>query len=214
MASKASGQGSSRGSGSAKKKATKKKTTTKKAAPRKQAGAAKKKAATAAAATKTAPDWDAVRLVYVNTALSYAKVAEQFDLSESAVEKRGERDGWAEQRRNLSEEVGQKAQEAITEQRVKDLEEFNANDLRVAKALRAQVAGAIQAVQDGKRKLSAQDVRALAGAAEVAQRMGRLALGANTDSHTHTGKDGTPLPAPQQVTFYIPDNGRGDNEGA
>jgi len=228
MATKTGGRGSSRGSGSAKKKATKKKTTAKKATASKRTAAskAKKTGAAASAATEQGTDWEAVRLAYVNSSMSLTEVAEKMGASSAAVRKRAEREGWAEQRRELSQEVAEKAQAAITEKRAKELEEFNETDLRVARALRAQVARVIQASQrkgDGKKGedetdaapilLSAQDLRALAGTAEVAQRMGRLALGANTDNHVHTGKDGETLPA-QPVAFYLPDNGRGDNEGA
>jgi GAF domain-containing protein len=131
---------------------------------------------------RTPTDWTPVRLAYVNGQESYAALAARLGLSESAVEKRGEREGWKEERRKQAEAIGATAQEHLSKQRAAELSKFNEDDLKVAKALRAQVAAAIATAQRASRAIAAKDLRSLASALESAQRVGRLALGASTDN--------------------------------
>jgi hypothetical protein len=141
---------------------------------------------------QTPTDWTQVRLAYVNGAESYAALAARLKLSASAVEKRGEREGWTDERRRQADAVGASAQEQLSAQRIADLAKFNEDDIKVAKAIRAQVARAIANAQKEERTIAPKDLRSLASALESAQRVGRLALGASTDNSVVSNRE---LPA-------------------
>lgn len=146
--------------------------------------------------TPTPTTWEAARLHYVNGGDSYILTAKKFGLSATAVEKRGQKDGWPEQRQELLDTITLQAQKRRTAQRLAELEAFDDSDLKVAKAIRAQVAKALTAMQKSSLPCDHKALRNLAAAAEVAQRIGRLALGASTGSQEITGKDGQPLTPP------------------
>lgn len=133
-----------------------------------------------------ATDWDAIRAEYVSGKASIKRLATKHNVSEPGLEKRAGRERWSEARRKMSEAVISDADTKITEAKVSELADFNASDLRMAKAIR-------QKVERMLRKASTpQAVRALANAADTAQKVGRLALGASTENSTVTTKE---LPA-------------------
>jgi len=152
---------------------------------------------------KTIPDWDAIKTEYIGGRMSYASLAEEHGISASAITKRGQREGWRALRLKISEDVGIKAQKSIVNQRAAWLERFNEGDLEIAEAVKAEVEQFIKDARTKEGGITAQEIRALAGAAEAAQKIGRLALGATTDSHEHASKDGKPLvPSPTLTQFY------------
>lgn len=136
-----------------------------------------------------ATNWDAIRTEYVAGKASIKTLAERHGVSESGLEKRAERGKWSEARRNLSESVISGADARIADVRVNELAEFNASDLKIAKALRAQIAIHIRAAQDRKTPMDAGQIRTLTAASEAAQRIGRLALGASTENSAITTKE-------------------------
>ena len=139
-----------------------------------------------------ATNWDAIRTEYIAGKISIKRLAVKHEVSEPALEKRAEREKWSEVKRRMSEKVIAGAEAKIIEVRVDELAEFNASDLRMAKALRAQIAAHIRAAQDSKRPMDANQIRMLTTASEAAQRIGRLALGASTENSSVTTKE---LPA-------------------
>ena len=74
----------------------------------------------------------------------------------------------------------------ITESRTDDLAKFNADDLKMARAIRAKAAQMMQTAT------TPSQLQALAAAVDKAQKVGRLALGASTENNTVTTKE---LPA-------------------
>lgn len=128
-----------------------------------------------------ATNWDAIRTEYVAGIASIRQLAEAQQVSENALEKRAARQKWAEARRNMSEKVLASADAKIIETKVDELAEFNASDLKIAKAMRSQIAGHLRAAQTGAVLLNPMDIATLMRAQEAAQRVGRLALGASTD---------------------------------
>lgn len=120
-------------------------------------------------------DWTAVRLAYVNSSDSYAQLAARFGLTDSAVEKRGEREGWARERRSRSEAVGAAAQAKIDKDRLQEIAEWNAADLRLAKAFRVQIARNLN--NFGASAADPLELKTLLTASEIAQRVARTALG-------------------------------------
>ncbi len=141
-----------------------------------------------------AADWTAIKLAYVNGGMSMRELAQRFDVGAAGLMKSAAKEGWEAERQQNSAKVSNAAQMLINEERPSELAAFNQGDLQLSKALRAMVAKQISsAQQENAPKLSATDLRALAGTAEVAQRMGRLALGANTENVGHAGIAGHPI---------------------
>jgi hypothetical protein len=127
-----------------------------------------------------ATDWNALRVEYVNGSMQYKELAEKHGLKEGTVRQRANREGWAAERNALSRAVTQTAQAKLTEDRTDELTKFNEDDLKMARAIRAKAASMM------RNELSPQDLRALAGAVDTAQKVGRLALGASTENSSVT----------------------------
>lgn len=150
--------------------------------------------------TKTKPDWAAIRTEYVNGTLTVAAIAKKFGVSESSAEKRASREKWKEERQQKSEYVQKEANSVLVTARIAELSKFNEDDLVVARALRSQVAASITKAKNEKRDLGANELRALASAAEASQRIGRLALGASTANNEIAGPNQTPIPVASVTT--------------
>lgn len=130
-----------------------------------------------------ATDWAALKVEYVNSALTYGELAERHGLKAGTVRQRANREGWNDSRNAVSQFVIVTATEQITENRVDELIKFNAEDLATAKAIRNKAIAMMELVE------SPSDLRALAGAVDVAQKVGRLALGASTENNAVTTKE-------------------------
>ena len=133
-----------------------------------------------------AVDWSALRIEYVNSALQYKELAEKHGLKEGTVRQRANRERWGEARNAASRAVTEKAGAVLTTSRADELARFNEDDLKMARAIRAKAARMMS------EDMRPNDLRALAGAVEAAQKVGRLALGASTENSTVTTKE---LPA-------------------
>lgn len=130
-----------------------------------------------------ATDWAALKVEYVNSALSYGELAARHGLKAGTVRQRANRELWTDARNAASQFVTGKATEQITENRVDELIKFNLEDLATAKAIRNKAIAMMELVE------SPSDLRALAGAVDVAQKVGRLALGASTENSAVTTKE-------------------------
>lgn len=106
--------------------------------------------------------------------MQYKELADRHGLKEATVRKRANREGWQAERHALSRSVTEKATATLTTDRVSELEKFNADDLRIARAIREKAERMMASAE------TPADLRALAGAVDVAQKVGRLALGATT----------------------------------
>lgn len=127
-------------------------------------------------------DWAAIKLDYMHSALEPMALAKKYDVPPATMRQRVKRGGWAAERHSHVTQVTAQAHGILTAEKVSELTQWNADDLRIARALRAQIAASIKVAQDRKAPLSASELRALAGAAEQAQKMGRLALGVSTEN--------------------------------
>lgn len=125
--------------------------------------------------------------------MSQRELASLRGVGASALMKRANREGWEAERRRLSAEVSAAAQATISYQRQSELERQNQKDLEMSRAIRAQAAKLVRAAQDAGRPMAPNDLRSLATTLEVAQKVARLALGANTDNSVLTGANGAPL---------------------
>lgn len=121
-------------------------------------------------------DWTIVKLDFMNGNMTHQELADKYNTTRDAVSKRASREGWEEQKAALAVEVTEIAQEQISLNRAWRLVDLNNEDLVIAKAIKDK---ALIMVQNAR---SAFELKAAAGAAEIAQKIGRLALGAETES--------------------------------
>ena len=108
-----------------------------------------------------ATNWDSIRTEYVAGVSSIKSLSTMYKVSENALEKRAGREKWAEARRRMSEQVTTSADAKIIETKVDSLAEFNASDLRIAQALRDQIALHIREAQTRSAPMDANQIRTL-----------------------------------------------------
>jgi hypothetical protein len=132
-------------------------------------------------------DWAALRAEYVSGHCTMRELASKHGIKAAGVMRRAANEKWEADRKQESLRVSKEASIALGKFRTDELSKFNDDDLKIAKGIRAKAVGMLASV------VTPQDIRALASAFEVAQRIGRLALGASTDNKEITGKDGAPI---------------------
>lgn len=129
-----------------------------------------------------ATDWVKLRTEYVTSSLTLRELAEKHGIKAAGVMRRAasSKEGWDALRKHEAEKVSKLAIAASLPERVNELEKFNADDLKMARAIRAKAAQMMASAS------SPQELRALAGAVDISQRVGRLALGATTENTATT----------------------------
>jgi DNA-binding MurR/RpiR family transcriptional regulator len=137
--------------------------------------------------TETKTDWNAVRMRYVQSNKTLAEVATEFGIHHAGVEKRAHREGWTDERQKLADSVRQQATSELVTQRAKELSKLNEDNLRVARAVQAQIGRHLQESQQNNQLIASRELRQLAGALAEVQKVARLALGASTDNHELNG---------------------------
>ena len=143
------------------------------------------------------PDWAAIKLAFINGTETYAQIAERFSVASAAARKRGNREGWTNERHQKSHEVTAKAQAKIEKTRAQEISEWNAGDIKIAKAIRAQIARHLTGANEAQKVLAADELRTLAAANEAAQRIARTALGIAKENPP----DGSDAPGPVMVSI-------------
>ncbi len=123
------------------------------------------------------PDYAAMRVEYVHGTATTVEIATAHGISPAGLRKRATDEGWPAERRRISQKVAQIASDALLDSRSATLAKFNADDVRVAARVKARVSRMLE-----RTTLTPQDLRALAGALDSAQKVGRLALGASTEN--------------------------------
>jgi hypothetical protein len=133
-----------------------------------------------------ATDWAAVKTAYIHGTDTMRELAEKHGIKAAGLMKRAAAEGWDAERKQKSAEVSKAAGALLTGSRVDELAKFSADDLKMARAIRAKAAQMLGGAN------TPADLRAIAGAVDTAQKVGRLALGASTENSTVTTKE---LPA-------------------
>jgi hypothetical protein len=123
-----------------------------------------------------AADWAKIKLEYVNGTMPLRTLAKRHKIKAAGVMARAAKGKWEDERKQLSAKISKAAGEVIAETRAEELSKFNKDDLRAARSIRAKAGNMLAA------ELSPQDLSALARVFEAAQKIGRLALGATTES--------------------------------
>lgn len=122
-------------------------------------------------------DWPKIKIEYINGTMSMRELAEAHGIKPAGLFKQAAAEKWKSERKQKSIEVSKKANDAIEETRAEQLSKFNYDDIKVARALRGRAAQKLN-----NEHLSPYDLSSLARVFEVAQKIGRLALGASTES--------------------------------
>lgn len=135
---------------------------------------------------KKRANWPALRVEYINGTMSQRELAAAHGINASGLMARAAKEKWEDERKQKQAAISSAAQEKLTEERTDQLAKFNEDDLKVARAIRGKAAQMMGGVG------SPQDLRALASAMEIAQKIGRTALGL-TDKLKLLGDPDAPL---------------------
>lgn len=146
------------------------------------------------------PDWAALRVEYVNSTITLRGLADKHGIKAAGVMRRAAKEKWEDARKQESAKVSKASQEALSVSRTEELARFNEDDLKVAKGIRSQAARMMGNAVDPS------SLRTLASAFESAQRIGRLALGAATDSHDNISSDGSMSPQGRTLSDFYSDD--------
>lgn len=131
-------------------------------------------------------DWAAIKLEFVNGSMSLTDISEKYQLNGATVRSRAMRDNWQQERNELQQIATKVVHEALLSEKVDKLKELNEVDLNAAKAIRDKANELLSSVA------TPNELKALSGAFDLAQKISRLALGASTENSTVTNKE---LPA-------------------
>ena len=135
----------------------------------------------------TSMEWGRLKNIYVNGSETLTGLAQKEGINPAGVMQRALREQWGAERSRVADALTATAAATLTAAKIDELSEFNAVDLKIAKAFRQQIAQHISAAQQKSKQLTPNDIRALTSAAEAAQRIGRLALGASTENKAVSG---------------------------
>lgn len=139
--------------------------------------------------TKKRADWPALRVEYINNTMTQRELAAAHGVNASTLMARANKEQWEAARKQHQAETSRAAQERLTEVKIDELAQFNADDLRMAKALRGRAAMLMQNASN----LSPAELRSIATTAAEAQKIGRLALGAETARTVNENRDLPPI---------------------
>lgn len=134
-----------------------------------------------------------IRAEFIAGRMTLRDLAEKHGVSYEALRKVASRGGWMDERHSVTQKITSEAVAAAIQTRVSELSRFNADDLRMAKALRGMAAKIINESQQGGKKLTIGELVQIARLVGDAQKIGRLALGASTDNHELTGAGQGPI---------------------
>lgn len=126
-----------------------------------------------------ATDWVKLKLEYVHGTDALRDLADKYNIKAAGVMRRAANEGWDSARKQESAKVSNASNAILGDTRVTELAKFNDDDLKVARGLRQKAASMLSGMDNP------QDLRALAGVFDAAQKIGRLALGADK-SHDAT----------------------------
>lgn len=119
-----------------------------------------------------ATDWAKLKLEYVHGTDALRDLADKYNIKAAGVMRRAANEGWDSARKQESAKVSNASNAILGDTRATELAKFNDDDLKVARGLRQKAASMLSGMDNP------QDLRALAGVFDTAQKIGRLALGA------------------------------------
>jgi uncharacterized protein YjcR len=142
-------------------------------------------------------DWAVIKTEYVTSLCTYHQLAEKYGVSTHAVEQRGHRGQWRQERQFLSDSIQAEAEEIERKSRLKQLLEMNKRDISLAESMKSIVSvtltASVKKDKDGKiigTNLTPQNIASLSNAVASAQRVARLAIDASTENTENTSRGG------------------------
>lgn len=130
-------------------------------------------------------DWDALKYDYMFNSVTFVELAKKYNVSETSIRKQSSRNNWPVEKQQSAEKVQNTAFDKMQEQRSTQLAQWNDEDIRLARAMRAKAA---QIMMDAE-KTDAATLRSIASIADTAQKIARLAFGVSTENSTVTNKE-------------------------
>lgn len=135
-----------------------------------------------------------IRAEFIAGKMTLRDLAEKHGVGYDTLRKAAARGEWMDERHKVSQKVTSDAVSASIQTRVSELSQFNADDLKMAKALRGMAAKLLNDSQkQGAKPLTIGEIGQIARVVGDAQKIGRLALGASTDNHELTGAGQGPI---------------------
>ncbi len=128
-------------------------------------------------------DWAALKIEFVNGSATLRDTAKANSINESTIRNRAKKDNWQQERDTMRHNATLLASEILLEERVDLLAELNSIDLASAQALRDKANEMLQTVS------TPNELKAIAGTFDSAQKISRLALGASTENSNVTTKE-------------------------
>lgn len=135
--------------------------------------------------SKGGADWIAIQTDFIS-GMEYSELSEKYNVKEATIRQRAKRGNWSQKRHSVSQTVTDRAISTMIEVKADLLAKLNEADLKSAQALRDKANELMQSVT------TPNELKALSGTFDIAQKIGRLALGASTENSTVTSKE---LPA-------------------
>ena len=133
--------------------------------------------------SKGSINWSEIKSEFINGSLSLVEIAKKYDLKDTTVRSRANREDWQRLRNELQLIATEKVNEEVINEKVDKLKALNEIDLSAAQALRDKANELMQSVT------TANELKALSGTFDIAQKISRLALGASTENSTVTNKE-------------------------
>jgi hypothetical protein len=125
------------------------------------------------------PDWERIKTQFINGGGTYASLAKEHDVKETAIRARASRNKWIEERNQASLIVTEKAANEMMNERATQLARWNDEDIQLARAIRSRAATLMVGKGD---TLSETELRTIASVVDTAQKIARLAFGAATEN--------------------------------
>lgn len=142
---------------------------------------------------KPSQKYESLKPEFMKGTLTLREFADVHGVSYDGLRQTAATGKWVEERHKLAQQVTAEANKLNLSNRVTELAKFNEDDLKVAKLIRGMV---IKRINDGVKSpkgVPTAELKTLSSIVVDAQKIARLALGANTESHELTGHAGLPM---------------------
>lgn len=127
-------------------------------------------------------DWALIQTEYIS-GKEYFELSEKYNVKEATIRQRAKRGNWSQTRHATSLAVTEKAIDNIIEVKSDLLTKLNETDLLAAQSLRNKANELLATIE------TANELKAISGTFDIAQKISRLALGASTENSNVTTKE-------------------------
>lgn len=132
-------------------------------------------------------DWDKIRLEFITSDLTLIVLADKHNVSMSSIRTHAAKEKWTDQREAHLSKAADMSIEKDLERRANQLAEFDTQSIEMAKELFLQAKYHFDTAKKAKKAIATAPLASLSGTVEKAQKIGRLALGAETENSKLSG---------------------------